>query len=719
MTPEVTAVPSLRTLLKRTLRIVLKRIPLFLVMLIAVTGGGIAYTLLRPPVFVTKATVMFERASKGDASSFLSMSPLLEEVPPQEFFKSVLNSVLYRKRLAEALMNSNYKLPPNRSLEESILRNLAFSIQKSNAFADITSRDANGQSAYIMVELALSTFIERSKEIQREELSATLDFLNEQLEVISQNLEGIEREIQEFQEKHQIDPADVERGVWGEIYDLQHQLVETQVAFSLEKLNNQAYTKRFNEIVNDITSELGGVEDSSIKEMKAEITDLHAEYDSLLQSDPQNDRILDLKLSIERKQGELINNISTASIADPKLKQERSLTLQSIISKRTESDLNLVALQNQLQFLNDRIERFKNEHPDLLESALSFAGLIRSREVFKDTYDLLTEKREEAKIQAASETGGIKVIDPPYVPRKPENPRNSIYIAVSLILGLLFSFGVCFATDLIDDSFKDPDDVEEILKITVLGTIPLIRPNKNGQTQKKGRRRKSGPFDSDPHSLLIHELSPDDPVVESYRALKTNITFLFPDTQLRSLTISSPQASEGKSITSANLAISFAISGIKTLLIECDLRRPLQHTLFDLPSSPGLSDALFNDMSSEVYFNKTDIDNLHVVAEGSPAANPADLLSSDKMTQFIKLCEQRYDLVLLDTPPITFAVDARILATKTQGLILIVQNEKTRIEYAKQSLSQIKQVGGKVVGAVVNMVNSRNYYKNYYYIDSN
>ncbi|HEB83811.1 MAG TPA: polysaccharide biosynthesis tyrosine autokinase [Bacteroidetes bacterium] len=710
---------SLRMLFSRALQVVLKRWVLFMVVFFAVFAGGLSFVLTRPPIYVSKSTVMFEQVGKnsGDlATSYLNLSPVLSSVPLDEFFKSVVNSVIYRDQLAATLKESGYTPPEGMTIETAILRNLEYSFMKSSAFADIIARETDAKRARLMVKSALETLIERSRLIHREELRSTTDFLDTQLAVMTKNMEDVEREIQEFQEKNAIDPADVERGVWGELYDLQQQLVETEVTLSLEALNYQSFGDQFTRLAMETARDLGGREAPMVEELKERIIDLQRRIDVLLKQDPHSPQVDLLRGELGAARDSLLTTISEAQSGEPKLRQERSALLSALIDKRTESELNLVGLRNKQAFLRERIRVFKEDHPDILETALRFSKLIRSKEVLNNAFNMLMEKREEARIQAASETGGIKVIDPPNLPLKPEDEKKGFYAAVSLLLGLFLGFGVCFAADLFDDSFKTPEEVEHILRLSTLGMIPEIRLPRDKLKPEAGKISPGERKYRIQRSLLISNLPPSNPVVEAYRTLKTNIAFSFPDVNLKSITISSPQSGEGKSITSANLAISFAMSGLNTLLVDCDLRRPIQHSLFNTTSEPGLTDVLFEQNGWEKAPRPTGIENLTLMPVGSSTPNPADLISSEKMRRFIQRSTELYDIVIFDTPPITFAVDARLLANRTQGLILVIQNEKTRINTAKLSVNQVRQVGGRLIGTVINRISARPLYGSEYYI---
>ena len=188
---------------------------------------------------------------------------------------------------------------------------------------------------------------------------------------------------------------------------------------------------------------------------------------------------------------------------------------------------------------------------------------------------------------------------------------------------------------------------------------------------------------------------------------------------MQAFVISSPNPSEGKSLTTSNLATVFAQSGKKTLIIDTDLRRPVIHKIFRLPKNPGITDVLVGQIQWNEAIRQTEIDNLFVLPAGTSPPNPGEMIGSPRMTEILDILKEHMDFIILDTPPVVAAIDAAVLGAKTQGIILVLNMEETKRDSAKFSIEQIERAGGKVLGGLLNNVDVNRrygyYYNQYYY----
>jgi protein-tyrosine kinase len=214
---------------------------------------------------------------------------------------------------------------------------------------------------------------------------------------------------------------------------------------------------------------------------------------------------------------------------------------------------------------------------------------------------------------------------------------------------------------------------------------------------------------------IITHLDPRAPISEQYRTIRTNIQFSSVDESIKSLLITSSGPGEGKSTTVANLAIVFAQQGKRVLLIDADLRKPTVHYTFQLNNHFGLTNVLTKQSTIDASVNKTDIDNLFVMSSGPIPPNPAELLGSKAMDEFLEISLQQFDMVIFDTPPVLAVTDAQILANKCNGTILVVNSGKTEIEPAVKAKELLLSSNGKLLGVVLNnkKVKDSQYY--YYY----
>jgi len=206
-------------------------------------------------------------------------------------------------------------------------------------------------------------------------------------------------------------------------------------------------------------------------------------------------------------------------------------------------------------------------------------------------------------------------------------------------------------------------------------------------------------------------------VSESYRTLRTNIIFSQADSPIRSLLITSSIPEEGKSMTSANLAITFALARNKVLLVDSDLRRPVLHRLFELSNTIGLTHLLVGTVEPEEIYQTTRVDNLWVVTSGLIPPNPSELLGSQKMRSFLDLAQKSFDIVLFDSPPVTSMADAAILASLAGNVLLVVRANSTNRDMILRAKQQLETVNSRIIGVVLNSVDLKKerYYYNYYY----
>lgn len=210
---------------------------------------------------------------------------------------------------------------------------------------------------------------------------------------------------------------------------------------------------------------------------------------------------------------------------------------------------------------------------------------------------------------------------------------------------------------------------------------------------------------------------PRAPISESFRTLRTNIQFSSLDKNIQTILVTSAGPGEGKSTVSSNLAVIMAEAGKKTLIIDCDLRKPRVHKIFRLSSRIGLSNILIGEIGIEDAVQKTSINNLSVLTSGTIPPNPAELMGSAKMKSLIKELRGMYDCIILDTPPVVVVTDAQLLSTSADGCLLVVSSGKAERDASIKSKQLLEKVNAKILGVVLNRVNtkSRKYYGYYYH----
>lgn len=252
---------------------------------------------------------------------------------------------------------------------------------------------------------------------------------------------------------------------------------------------------------------------------------------------------------------------------------------------------------------------------------------------------------------------------------------------------------------------KTPEELERFLNLTFLGFVGRIKAAIGSHT--------SG-------SELIALTEPKSNIVEAFRNIRTNIIFSSADFRRKVLVITSATMQEGKSLVTANLAVTMAQMGKSVLLVDADLRKPRIHTIFGLDRQPGLSEYLIGETSLESAVQDTSVENLRILPCGSIPPNPSELLASEQFNKFIETVSQRFDIVIFDSPPVMSVTDPVILASRANGVILMVKAGVTSKEVIKRAIWHLREVNAHILGAVLNHSEARNenyykYYSGYYH----
>lgn len=285
-----------------------------------------------------------------------------------------------------------------------------------------------------------------------------------------------------------------------------------------------------------------------------------------------------------------------------------------------------------------------------------------------------------------------------------------IFVAIGIIISAIY----VFISNILDSTVKTAETIEEQFEISVLASTPLyISQNKNNVDRRKNK-----------NELIVHN-DPKSPISEVFRTLRTNIQFTNRNSTLQSILITSTMPREGKSWISSNLAVTFAQAGKKVILIDADMRKGRQCNIFSIPAKPGLSNYLSNvgdkeeELKIEDCIQETKINNLYVMPAGSIPPNPSELLVSEEMLNLVEKIKEMCDIVILDGPPTQLVTDAVILARIVDSTVIVAASRETKKEHLRKMIDNIKSVGGKIAGIVINKVevSAKQYKETYYYGD--
>ncbi len=354
---------------------------------------------------------------------------------------------------------------------------------------------------------------------------------------------------------------------------------------------------------------------------------------------------------------------------------------------------------------------------NLLE--IEYNRLRRAKENNEKLFSLVVERSKETDLTRMLKVNNIRVVDRPRLPEKPVRPNVPLNLTGGLIGGIFLGLIAAIGRERLDQTVKTPDDVERDLKLPFLGLLPQISDRGEASRARGRRRRREAPREGDGPAELITHQRPTAGVSEAARAIRTNILFMSPDKPHRTLLVTSSAPSEGKTMVACLLATTMAQAGQRVILIDCDLRRPRIHRVFGVSNDFGVSSVMLSPESLSEATYSTEVPNLSVMTAGPLPPNPAELLQSEVFGHLLARLAEQYDRVIIDSPPVVPVTDGAVLSTRVDGSVLVVRASKTTRELARRGARSLSDVGGRVLGVVLNAVDLEarhyGYYQRYYY----
>ncbi|MEH1974477.1 MAG: polysaccharide biosynthesis tyrosine autokinase [Nostoc sp.] len=379
---------------------------------------------------------------------------------------------------------------------------------------------------------------------------------------------------------------------------------------------------------------------------------------------------------------------------------------QSLIADITRAQAERVGLERQIGTLLRQQDAYIKRANNLPRLEQSQRELERKLQAAQTTYETLLKKRQEIDVAQNQKIPNARVISYALIPDKAEGPRKILFIVGGGGIGLFLGIIVAFSLDLIDRSVKTVKEAKEVLRYSVLGVIPTQPRNGKAHSSIAGLDR--------PIPKIIGRDIPYFPLGNAYQILQVNLKFLCSDKPLKSIVITSSVAKEGKSDVSANLAVTMAQAGRRVLLVDADMRHPIQHHIWGLTNTSGLSNVITGQVSLDAAVQEV-MPNLEVLSSGVLPPNPVAMLDSQRMATLISNFGREYDLVIFDTPPLSGIADAAVLSTLTDGILLVVRPGVVDFNSANAAKEFLTQSGQKVLGIVINGVNTKNEPNNYFY----
>jgi capsular exopolysaccharide synthesis family protein len=369
--------------------------------------------------------------------------------------------------------------------------------------------------------------------------------------------------------------------------------------------------------------------------------------------------------------------------------------------------------------LSQRLDQQKAETNAMSEKLVQYNILKREADANKTLYEGLQTKLKEAGISVGLKSSNIRVVDPAMVPSTPARPAKTRNIALAFLVGLVGGVGLALLREYLDNTVKTPDDVETLARLPSLAVVPAFGEGANA-SRRTGFLKAGSTNGYDKRIELVAQHLPKSQMSEAFRALRTALLLSQPDHPPQVILVTSALPREGKTTAAANLAVTLAQLGDKTVLVDADLRKPGVGRLLNLGNGKyaGLSSYLAGVSTLDlVTIQHPAIPNLAAIPTGPLPPNPADLLSSHKLMEAITELRSKYKFIVIDSPPIMAATDAVILSVQTDGVLLVVRSGETPKEAFTRTRDLLVSVKSHLLGVVLNAVDSSapDYYYSYRY----
>ena len=573
---------------------------------------------------------------------------------------------------------------------------------------EISAESPSPYEAAIMANNYAQAYINLNLLMNRTKVSVTRRFLEQQRKEKYNDLRRAEDTLKMFQQSRGI----VELGEQSK--QLVNQLGDFDAQKNAKELDAAMYEKSIQELKAQLKSEEPKIADALesskleayLKEVQGQLARLEVNKDYSLNgarnederkkiNDKYNSDIKELKRQENDKIEQLKNLVTSKSAVEDASK----IGLQII-----EYQVKLQGTKVSLEKLSGIIKTYEARFNQLPRNIIELAQLQRQSSAYEKLYQMVEEKYQEALVNEQSTIGNVQLIDPARKPESPVGPNRKMITIACLLFGVFLGFGIVVVKNQFANSVKSPDDIQR-MNIPLLGWLPLFSVKKNGESGTDLMRGAKDPLSK---------------TAEAFRGIRTRIHFARnKEKKIKTLLVTSTMPSEGKSTVAINLAEIFAQGGKKTLLIDCDLRKPAVHKVFNAEKIPGLTDCLGDLIDYKKIILNSFSNNLYIITSGSYTQNPAEVLDSEQMASFIERLKGEYDFIVIDSPPLLAVTDAEILAGLTDASILVAASGSANREMIKKAVRILEGDKWNFMGVVLNKfkfdIGYGYYYKNYYY----
>jgi succinoglycan biosynthesis transport protein ExoP len=533
-----------------------------------------------------------------------------------------------------------------------------------------------------------SDYIDQNLQVKWDETIKASEWLSSQLVGLKAKLEKSEDELQAYAQANSIVFVEERQNLVNErLKQLQEEYTKAQARrYEKESLFNLVKAGQVQDLPGFLSNQL-------IQNLAMRVAELQRDYAELTaRVKPDYPRAVALKKQIDTVQ--------------ESLDRQKTALAQNIVEEYQSAAANE-------QYLAQAIEQQKAEVNRIGEKSIQYNILKREADTSRQLYNALLQRLKESQVSAGLRASNIRVVDAAEIPKSPVKPRVIVNLALGMILGLGLGVGLAFFQEYLDNTLKTPDEVETFLRLPSLGVLPAFAANGAGKSsdQKQG--------------IAIHgERLPAAPAIqtepaaqEAFRSLRTSI-LLSANPVPRTILITSALPGEGKTTITINLGATLASLGNKTVIVDCDMRRPSCHRSAGVQNSPGFVRCLTGQVDlPQAIVPVPGVPSLSVIPCGPIPPNPAEVLSSPVTSELLRRLREMFDYVLVDSPPLLSVADSRILATFTDAVVLVARAFSTPYDATRRARELLYGANARILGVALNDVDFRRgeyTYKSYY-----
>lgn len=694
----------------------------FIVALVTVAGAiaATAYTARQPRVYEALATVQFDPQPLTPLGGSI---PNAVESGPESYWSNLeyfatQHQIITSRRVASAVVK---KLgldhdrgfiamgPPAPKSDQAgvsvegaaeILRSrLTVKPIEDSRLATVRYLDGDAERAQRILGVLIDTYVEQNLDSSLDATNKTAEWLDTQMVKLRAELESQEMDLHDFKKKNNLLSVS---------YDDQTNMLRAEI----QQLNEAITTlKAKREGVAARLTVIQGINPDDPKDIP-ETELIGADKLATLQ-EKYLDATDDYKRLLEVGKGENHPEVRAAAV---RVAANRASLLQELSNVKQGVVADLSAVNREYNGIAGLFETAKKQALELNLNELRYSRLRRSKDNTEKLFGLVLERSTESGLSKVMPFNNVRVVDRPLLPSGPVLPQPSKNLGAGIALGLLLGLAGALGRELLDRTFRTSEDAERELNLPLIGSLPdlEIGGKRSSYYAYGAGRRKSGPQATaaalGPTELTVHN-HPKSGVAEAARAIRTNLLFASPDKPHQTLLVTSAGPAEGKTTVATSIAIAMAQAGQRVCLVDCDLRRPRVHRLFEVDAEHGVTTALLEPDKLDSMLQKSKVPNLEILPAGPLAPNPAELVHSARFAQLLKDLRSRYDRIVIDSPPIGIVTDGVVISTLTDATVLVLRALKTRRDQAQRALRALRDVGVDCPGFVLNATRTQDRYE--------